>query len=353
MISQAPEQAIAVFLPTWVGDVTMATPALRTLRTALPQHKLVGVVRGVGDQLLDGTQWLDEFVHYDRNWLGSGSVHQAIARLRQIGCSTAILLSNSFTTAAMSWLAGCHRRIGFVRYGRRMLLTDALHAPRTKAGFTPRSATVHYNEALEPLGLTVADQRLELTVTAEEENLAESFWRKNGLSDSQPVVVLNTGGAYGAAKRWPDEHFVELARKIACQLSVSVVINCGPAEQKTAAEIAATADHPRVISLAGEALSIGFSKAVIARAALVVTGDTGPRHIAAAFQRPTVALFGSTDPRWSSNGNPHETALQLQLDCQPCAKRTCPLQHHRCMRELTVEQVFQIARTSLATICVH
>jgi len=302
---------------------------------------LVGVVRGVGDRLLKGTRWLDEFVHYDRHWLGSGSLLDALSRLRTLQCNTAILLSNSFTTAAISWLAGCNRRIGFVRYGRRMLLTDALHAPKTAAGFTPRSATVHYNEALQPLGIAVENQRLELQLTPEEDSLADSVWRKHGLTRLEPVVVLNTGGAYGAAKRWPDEHFARLARKIACQLSLSVVINCGPAERETAAAIAEQASHTRVISLANEELSIELSKAVIARAALVVTGDTGPRHVAAAFQRPTIALFGSTDPQWSGNGNPYETMLRLRLDCQPCGKRTCPLLHHRCMRELSVQQVFE------------
>jgi heptosyltransferase-2 len=94
-----------------------------------------------------------------------------------------------------------------------------------------------------------------------------------------------------------------------------------------------------VVSLAQQSLSIGLTKACIRRAQLVITTDSGPRHLAAGFQIPTVALFGSTDPRWSINYNPCEIRLHEDLPCAPCAKRICPLKHHHCMRDLAVTRV--------------
>jgi heptosyltransferase-2 len=155
------------------------------------------------------------------------------------------------------------------------------------------------------------------------------------------VIALNTGGAYGPAKDWPPEHFAELARRIANHLEARVLIVCGPAERQTAFRIEQLAAHPRVRSLANRPLSVGLTKASLRRSHLVVSTDSGPRHMAAGFQVPVIALFGPTDPRWSENYHPLETRLWIELPCRPCGQRTCPLVHHQCMRQLSVDRVFQ------------
>lgn len=79
----------------------------------------------------------------------------------------------------------------------------------------------------------------------------------------------------------------------------------------------------------------------------MITTDSGPRHIAAALGVPVIALFGPTDPKWSINYHPAEIRLQKDMLCRPCKKRICPLGHHRCMRELTVDKVFDAAQSML------
>lgn len=118
------------------------------------------------------------------------------------------------------------------------------------------------------------------------------------------------------------------------------MVICGPAERDRAASIAQAAAHPRVVSLAAGPLSIGLSKACVRRSRLLVTTDSGPRHFAAAFNVPAVTIFGPTHVAWSENYHPGALHLQLQLDCVPCQQRTCPLGHHRCMRELSVDRVY-------------
>ena len=160
--------------------------------------------------------------------------------------------------------------------------------------------------------------------------------------------MFNTGGAFGSAKNWPAEHFAALAARIATDWNLSVLVNCGPKERDTAREIVALAADPRVVSLADEReLPIGLTKACIRRARMLVTTDSGPRYLGIAFERPVVTLFGPTDPRLVETHYERETCLSLNLDCQPCMERVCPLGHHRCMRELSVDVVFAAAARHL------
>ena len=104
-------------------------------------------------------------------------------------------------------------------------------------------------------------------------------------------------------------------------------------------------DH--VHSLSNQIPSIGLTKAVIKRCDLMITTDSGPRFFGTAFGVPTITLFGPTDPRWSRTWHPLEFNLNIDVDCGPCAQRVCPLQHHRCMTDLSVDRVFETARNVL------
>jgi heptosyltransferase-2 len=163
--------------------------------------------------------------------------------------------------------------------------------------------------------------------------------------------MLNTGGAFGAAKDWPAEHFSSLAQRIVQTLGMHVLVNCGPNERDTAREIARQAGDPRVVSLADQPqLPIGLTKACIRRAQLLVTTDSGPRFFGVAFGVPTVTLFGPTSTRWTRTHSALETSVSLGLQCQPCMARTCPLGHHRCMRDLSVEMVLARVGEQLAAV---
>lgn len=190
---------------------------------------------------------------------------------------------------------------------------------------------------------------MEAATTAQDEVAADRIWRKFGLPPGNEVVVLNNGGAFGAAKLWPNEHFAELARRIAVEQGLSVLVNCGPAEKQIAAEIVRQANHPRVVSLADEDVPIGLSKACIRRSRLLVTTDSGPRFFGVAFGVPTVSLFGPTHIAWSRTHMAHEICLAHKVPCGPCMKRVCPLGHHSCMRNLTVATVMAAIERQLQT----
>ena len=187
--------------------------------------------------------------------------------------------------------------------------------------------------------------RLELAVTEREVHAAEVVWRELGIRDDDRVVILNSSGAYGATKLWPAEHFGALARRVAEKLDHDVLVICGPAERQAARQIARLADHPRVFSLADRPLGLAISKGCIHRGRLMVSTDSGPQHIAIAFDKRVVALLGPTLPVWIDNPSARAVHLSADLDCIGCGKRICPRGDHACMRDLTAERVYgEVAR---------
>jgi len=340
---------LGVILPNWIGDAAMATPALRALAEHFgPTASIVGIMRPYVAEVLEGTPWLDEQIFYEpKSQAPERDSWSLVKRLRRMRLDKLILLPNSLRTGAIAWLSGARERIGYARNGRGLLLTTGLRPPRNGRAYAPVSAVDYYLALTRAVGCPPVARTLELATTAENERAADRAWENLGLPAAARVVALCPAGAFGAAKHWPSEHFAELARRIAQAEACHVLVMCGPAERDTARRIASLAADPRVVSLAEQDLGIGLSKACVRRTRLVITTDSGPRHLAAGFQIPTVALFGSTDARWSINYNPREIRLREPLPCAPCAQRVCPLGHHRCMRELAVARVFGAARQLL------
>lgn len=340
---------IAIVLPNWIGDAAMATPSLRAISKQFGTHaEIIGVMRPYVAEVLEGTSWLDEYVLYDPKSADRAlSSWSLVRRLRSMKLDSIIMLTNSLRTGVIGWLSGARQRVGYVRNGRGFLLTDQIFPPRDRNGFTPVSAVDYYLTLAEHLGCQNVSRELELAATSANEAAADRVWDELGLANGQETITLCPGSAFGPAKHWPTEYFAELATRIVDVRDCNVLVACGPAERENAHEIARLANRDRVVSLADEPLSIGLTKACLRRSQLAVATDSGPRHLAAGFGVPTVALFGSTDPRWSINYNPHEIYLNETVPCGPCAQRVCPLQHHRCMKDLRVERVFEAVHSLL------
>jgi heptosyltransferase-2 len=334
---------IGVFLPNWIGDTAMCTPALRALaRRFGGDAQLVGILRPYVADVLAGTSWLDERIYYHRASKDRSLRMTAVAReLRRRRLDTIVMFTNSFRAAAMAWWSGARRRIGYVRNGRGPLLTHRLYYPRLGFRWMPTPAIDAYLQLAYALECEWESPRIELATLAADEEAADAAWRKWNLPPGDQVVVLNSGGAYGPAKLWPSEYFAELARRIVIEQGLAVLVTCGPAERAIARRIVELADHPRVVSLADEPTSIALTKACIRRSRLMVSTDSGPRFFAVAFDVPLVTLFGPTHMHWSRTHYAREVLLQHAVPCGPCGRRACPLLHHDCMRLLNVERVYQ------------
>jgi heptosyltransferase-2 len=340
---------IVVFCPNLIGDTVMATPALRALRRGFAGASIAGILKPGVAPTLDGGPWLDERILFDpRSRTPAYRTRALLGRLRAGGFDLAVLLPNSFRSAALAWLAGIPRRVGYARGGRGLLLTDRLVPPREGRGrYVPTPMVGYYLAIARHLGCPVDSVRLELFTTEADERAADSAWDRLGLTGRR-VVCLNTGGAFGPAKSWPPEHFATLARQLVEEAGVAVLVVCGPAERAAARGIVERAAHPDVVSLAEEPVSIGLTKASIRRSALLVTTDSGPRHFATALDVPVVSLFGPTHIAWTRTYHPRAIHLQQPVPCGPCQKGICPLGHHRCMRELDPRAVLGAAMRLLS-----
>lgn len=337
-------RTIALFLPNWIGDVVMATPAVRAVRDHFPAARLLAVAKPYVADTLAGAPWFDGTVLFDRSGPRERRFLAVARRLRAERVDAAVLWPNSFRAALLAKLGGCGHIVGFARYFRDALLSRRLYPVRDANG-RPKPVPVidDYNRLVRPLGVPDPGHRMELFTTPADEGAADAVWARFGLHRFSTVVGLNPGGAFGAAKHWPTAHFGELARVLADRRGCGVLVLCGPAEREIASAVSAQANHPAVVSLADAPLSLGLTKAVVRRLGLLVTTDSGPRHFAAAFDVPVVTLFGPTHIGWTETYYPKATHLQKLVPCGPCQQRKCPLGHHRCMTELTPAEVLGAA----------
>jgi heptosyltransferase-2 len=343
---------IAVFCPNLIGDTVMATPAFRALRLGLPDARLTAIIKPRVWPTLEGTSWFDELIHFDSASTDRGErMVPVVRRLRRARFDVAVLFPNSIRSAWIAWLADIPRRVGYVRHGRGLLLTDRLHYPRDAAGRRlPTPIVESYLKLARRLGCPVDYVRTELATTCDDEAAADGAWSRLGLDSGKRVVCFNTGGAFGPAKTWPSTHFARLALRLADEAGVAVLVLCGPDERAAAREIVREACHPRVVSLADQSLGIGLTKACVRRSALLITTDSGPRHFAAAFNTPVITLYGPTHVSWTRTNHPRAWSVYHPVPCGPCQRPICPEGHHRCMRDLTPESVFGVAMRSLAAM---
>lgn len=350
-----PIRNLLVVLPTWVGDNVMATPTLRALRRGLPDARIVGLTPHSVRSTLAGTPLLDRL----RTYRTAEGVVCIAKRIRSARFDAAILLSNSFRTAAMVRLAGIPRRIGYARDGRGWLLTDRARPPRE--GIWPRRRfsfipTIdYYTGLLGPLGLPATGREMELAVTPVERERAERVLVASGLDAAlerpadrgrPPFVLLNPGGRYGAAKLWPTRYYAQLADRLAAEWGATVAVTTAPNERRIVEEICTLAQSRVIDFAASRLLTLGAVKELCRRADLVVTNDTGTRHIAAAMRTRVITIFGPTDPRWTTLDYPWEREVFVPVECGPCQLKTCPLPAPRtlqCMWRVTPERVLNEA----------
>ena len=345
---------LGIMLPNWIGDLAMATPALRALRKHFADAELIGLVRPYAAAVLGGTTWLDSLISWEhRGWRAIPGNIGTAWHLRNQRFDSFVLLRHSFTAALVAKASGAKRIVGYERRGGNWLLTDVLPMPKNGDMLLPVSAVDSYLGMAYLLGCPRESRQLELHTTAQEEVAGDAICQVLRIPAGQPAMMLNTGGAYGGAKHWPVEHGAALARRAATELNMHVVVNCGPAEFAAADEIVRLAGHRHVTNLAHlppPLRGIGPSKAVIRRMQLMVSTDSGPRHLAAALGVPTISLFGPIDPAWSTNYQAGGVELRLNLPCAPCGERVCPLKHQKCMRDLTVDMVFEAVQRKLAAV---
>jgi heptosyltransferase-2 len=342
---------ILVVQPNWVGDAVMATPTLRAIRQLYPDAHISYLLRRYVKPIYAGMPWADKLITYrtgkTKAKAGKGKFFDLAARLRSGEFDLAILLPNSFKSALICKMAGIDRIIGYDRDGRGFLLSDKLLPVKDRGKFLPTPIVKYYLGLAQYLGSANRDLKLELFITESDRRESDAILTRAGLrndlnrpaaSGLAPLIILNPGAQYGAAKIWLPEYFAQLADRFIDQLGATVLISSAPRERAIVDAISRSMKHAAV-DLARAGCTLGALKEIIRRCDLMVTNDTGPRHIAAAFDVPVVTVFGPTHPEWTEIYFPKERKVAVKVFCGPCQKKICPLDH-RCMTRLTPTMVY-------------
>ena len=325
----------------WVGDFVRCHSVVRLLRTQWPERPVDVLASANTTPLLDYMPGVRKGIVCDlpRQRLPIGQYLALAKRLRAEAYGTALIMPRTWKAALAPFLAGIPERVGFAGEARFGLVNDLRWGERRLERMIDRCGML----ALPKGAARPRDWPLpELNVPAAE--VVE--WRaRQGLDGDRPVVAF-APGAVGSSKRWPIDDYAEVARRLTADGAAVWVLG-----SQNEAPLA-NAIVERAGPLARNLTSSDLRNAILAlkTANAAVSNDSGLLHVAAAIGTPTVGIFGPTSPWHWAPLNPLAAVVKTQtdLDCQPCHKPVCRMQHHRCMRDIGTDRVFDAVRRALA-----
>jgi len=337
MVARTPDRILVIKL-RYVGDVLLATPVLSRLREGFPKAHLAMLVNPGTEDVVRDHPALDEMLVLARG--GLARQWRLVRDLRRRQFDLVIDLTDGDRSALLSRLSGAPIRLGYNSEGRwrGVLYTQVVAADR----FSMHTVRYHL-QALEVLGLAGLPPTPILTVAPEARQEAERLLREAGVDGARPFVCLHPGARWWF-KAWPAERYAALADLIQTEALAQTLFLGGDQERSLERRIADGMKTP-FRSLIGKT-SLRTLAAVLERAKLMVSNDNGPMHMAAALGVPVIGLFGPSDPAvWGPWGAGHRTFYK-GLDCRACFHPDCFRGEQNCMRQITLEEVWNaVSRT--------
>jgi heptosyltransferase-2 len=332
----------------WVGDAVMTVPALREIRRVFPDAQLTLATRSWAKGLFAGAEFIDELLVHDGT--GLRSAVQQVREWRKRDFDLAVLFPNSLETALVASLARVPLRIGYATEGRQKLLTHPLALPEWRSS---KHEVFYYLQIVAELEWFIKHEQTflgtqpdgSLNISTGRKTAARDFLRKHGIANSDgALVALCPGSINSRAKRWPAERYAALGDRLINELQAEVILIGSAAEVDVSREVSRQMRRQPVV-LTGHT-DLSELVAILSQVDLLITNDTGPAHIASALGRPTLVIFGPTNPLTTRPFSPYGEILRQPPDCAPCMLRDCPIDH-RCMTAITPGDVFERARMML------
>lgn len=335
-------EKILIIGPAWVGDMVMAQSLFMTLKRLNRDCTIDVLAPAWTAPLIERMPEIRRAVAapFDHGKFDIGGRWRLGWELAREGYDRAIVLPNSWKSALVPFFAGVPRRTGWrgeMRYG---LLNDVriLDKPRFPLMIDRFDALAFDRGMIGTANDFPAPHPApRLSVTA---HSVQSARARYDLTLEAPVLALCPGAEFGSSKRWPEDRFAEVAaQKLAAGWQVWLF---GSAKDAPVCEAIRAGLEPeaqaRCTILAGRT-SLADAVDLLSCAGAVVSNDSGLMHVAAALDRPLVAVYGSTSPTFTPPLTDHKRIVRLGLECSPCFKRECPLGHHDCMRKLPAAMV--------------
>lgn len=323
------EKRILLVGPAWVGDMVMAQTLFKVLKQRHPEHRLEVLAPGWTKPLLNRMQEVSESLDlpFTHGELRLRDRYRLAHSLRSRQYEQAIVLPNSYKSALIPFWANIPRRTGWLGEMRYGLLNDIRRL--NKANFPLMIQRFMALALAKDEDLPQVYPYPELKISPE--SVADTLRRLQLTPSDRPILALCPGAEFGSSKRWPPEYFAEVANaKISKGWSVWLL---GSHSDKAIADQIDTLTDHRTLNLAGST-SLTDAIDLLSLATVVVTNDSGLMHVAAALNRPVVAVYGSTSPKFTPPLSERVKVLRLELPCSPCFQRECPLKHFKCMIDL-------------------
>lgn len=325
---------ILIVAPSWIGDTILAQPLLTRLQEEHPGVAIDVLAPAWSAPLLAR---MSEVRRVIDNPLGHGEFNLAARwrlgrALRGEAYDAAIVLPNSWKSALVPLFAGIPLRIGYTGEGRVGLLN---RRHRLEPKRLPQLAERYAQLAKLP-GSPPASSLPQPHLDSSAEQRRAALLALGLPPDASPAVFC-PGAEYGAAKRWPSRHFAALAQRLASKDQPVWLV--GSNKDVALGEEIAQLAQGAAVNLCGKT-TLAQALDLLAGAALVVSNDSGLMHVAAALDRPLLALYGSSSPMFTPPLSPHAKILSLKVDCSPCFKRYCPLGHFKCLEDLSPDMVY-------------
>ena len=337
---------ILLIKPSSLGDIVHAMPTCAAIRRAYPKARLTWLVKREWASLVERIDGVDRVWPVEstfKGWLSQ------VSPLRAERFDLVVDLQGLFRSAAIGWLGGSPLLVGFAngREGSPWFYSRRVPVPQLEMHAVDRYLLVA--KAVGAVESGAPEFRFRIPQTDYEE--VDRLLSRSGVTPEMSWVAMNVSARW-PTKRWPAASFAEVADRLQQEGCGAVVMIGGPDERADVAAVSGMMKTP-AINLAG-ATTVGLLPALLSRASLLITNDSGPMHIAAAVGTAVVALFGPTSAvRTGPYGVGHRV-LATEISCRPCLSRTCqnPVQLE-CLTRISHEQVFIAVRDQLAVRSVH
>jgi len=321
-------ERILIVGPSWVGDMVMSQALFKAIKAQNPAATLEVLApewsRSLTERMPEVAQSIT--MPLKRGELKLATRYQLGKQLRD-KYQRCFVLPNSFKSALIPFWAKIPRRLGWRgewRYGllNHVKVLNKTHYPKMVARYVALAGEEY-------------DPRFRPCLVVKQENVQAALLR-HGLHTDLPILILCPGAEFGPSKRWPESYYGELANYYLAK-GWQVWILGSAKDSEVVATIQQLTQHQSVDLTGRTTLSEAIDLMSLAR--FVLTNDSGLMHIAAALDKPLIALYGSTDPHFTPPLSEKARIVQEKIGCSPCFKRRCPLTHHECMKRLTVEKV--------------
>jgi heptosyltransferase-2 len=329
----------------WVGDAVMTVPALRELRRVLPHAHITLATRPWAEGLFADADFLDDILIYERGRRDFRAVTRQIRAWRGRRFDLALLFQNAFEAALIARASRVPLRMGYGTDGRRALLSHAIQIPPWRSN---RHEVFYYLNLVAELErllygssqIMEREPKFTLDVSEKRRALAREFLLERGVATDSRLIALCPGSTNSRAKRWPAERYAALADRFVENTGATVLLIGSADELDVSREVEQLMRQPPFMLTGGTDLATAV--AILSLAEILITNDTGPAHISAALNRPTLVIFGPTDPRTTRPFSPLAQIIRRPPECAPCMLRDCPIDH-RCMTSISPEEVFSQA----------